>query len=415
MRPVHVLAPPGSIVAARLPAAVGAGNVEVSQRVADVCLGALAAALPDRVGAASQGTMNNVLVGGDGWVYYETIGGGQGGRAPAAGAGHESGVHTNMTNTRDTPVEALERALPDARPPLHAPSGERWRRRGPPVATASSASSRCSRPRRCRSSPSAGSARPWGLAGGDARRAGRELAAPRRRRGRGASRSPDKVTVELRSRRRRCASAPPAAAAGALSPTGRIADDLDLTISAARGPSYVTVSPGALPTSAWPERRRGREHLVVVVALLDRADEVLVGSSSPSIRISTIVPGATTSPRRRPRRSPRRAASARAGGPGPRSGPARSSPRRSRRSPGCRRARGRVRSAPRSRGGARPERRASSLGAAGARSGKGGMAPCAREGSCPGRSALREEQLELHVARCRATVTNPPMLGGSIP
>ena len=62
------------------PVAVGAGNVEVSQRVADVCLGALAQAVPDRVGAASQGTMNNVLIGGDGWVYYETIGGGQGGR-----------------------------------------------------------------------------------------------------------------------------------------------------------------------------------------------------------------------------------------------------------------------------------------------------------------------------------------------
>jgi N-methylhydantoinase B/oxoprolinase/acetone carboxylase alpha subunit len=58
---------------------VGAGNVEVSQRVADVCLGALAQVVPDRVGAASQGTMNNVLIGGDGWVYYETVGGGQGG------------------------------------------------------------------------------------------------------------------------------------------------------------------------------------------------------------------------------------------------------------------------------------------------------------------------------------------------
>ena len=59
-----VVAPPGSIVAATFPAAVGAGNVEVSQRVADVCLGALAQAVPDRVGAASQGTMNNVLIGG---------------------------------------------------------------------------------------------------------------------------------------------------------------------------------------------------------------------------------------------------------------------------------------------------------------------------------------------------------------
>jgi 5-oxoprolinase (ATP-hydrolysing) len=97
LRPVTVVAPAGSIVAASPPAAVGAGNVEVSQRVADVCLGALALALPDRVGAASQGTMNNLIVGGDGWVYYETIAGGQGGR-PGRRAGM-SGVHTGMTNT----------------------------------------------------------------------------------------------------------------------------------------------------------------------------------------------------------------------------------------------------------------------------------------------------------------------------
>jgi N-methylhydantoinase B/oxoprolinase/acetone carboxylase alpha subunit len=88
---------------------VGAGNVEVSQRVADACLGALAQAVPDRVGAASQGTMNNVLMGGTGWVYYETVAGGQGGRPMGAGM---SGVHTAMTNTRNTPVEALERSFP---------------------------------------------------------------------------------------------------------------------------------------------------------------------------------------------------------------------------------------------------------------------------------------------------------------
>ena len=110
LRPVRVITPPGSIVSARMPVAVGAGNVEVSQRVADVCLGALAQAAPHRVGGASQGTMNNVLVGGEGWVYYETIGGGQGGR-PDGRAGM-NGVHTAMTNTRDTPVEAFERAYP---------------------------------------------------------------------------------------------------------------------------------------------------------------------------------------------------------------------------------------------------------------------------------------------------------------
>jgi N-methylhydantoinase B/oxoprolinase/acetone carboxylase alpha subunit len=109
LRPVRVLAPAGSIVAARPPAAVGAGNVEVSQRVADVCLRALAEPCAARVPAAGQGTMNNLLVGGDGWVYYETVAGGQGGRPTAPGM---SGVHTGMTNTRNTPIEALERTFP---------------------------------------------------------------------------------------------------------------------------------------------------------------------------------------------------------------------------------------------------------------------------------------------------------------
>jgi N-methylhydantoinase B/oxoprolinase/acetone carboxylase alpha subunit len=116
LRSVQVIAPAGSVVAARYPAAVGAGNVEVSQRVADACLGALAQVVPDRVPAASQGTMNNLLLGGDGWVSYETIGGGQGGRPPRPGSGTGpvagmSGVHTAMTNTRNTPVEAFERAF----------------------------------------------------------------------------------------------------------------------------------------------------------------------------------------------------------------------------------------------------------------------------------------------------------------
>jgi N-methylhydantoinase B/oxoprolinase/acetone carboxylase alpha subunit len=109
LRPVTVVAPAGSLVAAQPPVAVGAGNVEVSQRVADVCLGVLAQALPGRIGAAGQGTMNNVLIGGDGWVYYETLAGGQGGRPGKAGM---SAVHTAMTNSLNTPVEALERAYP---------------------------------------------------------------------------------------------------------------------------------------------------------------------------------------------------------------------------------------------------------------------------------------------------------------
>ncbi len=113
MRAVEIITPENSVVAARPPAAVGAGNVEMSQRIADACLGALAEAAPERVPAASQGTMNNVLVGGvaddQEFVYYETIAGGQGARPGRDGM---SGVHTNMTNTRNTPVEALEREYP---------------------------------------------------------------------------------------------------------------------------------------------------------------------------------------------------------------------------------------------------------------------------------------------------------------
>jgi N-methylhydantoinase B len=114
-RALTVTAPEGSLVNPRPPAAVAAGNVETSQRIVDVLLGAFAQALPDVVPAASQGTMNNVLIGGvdpaDGsaFTYYETLAGGQGGRPGRAGM---SGVHTHMTNTLNTPVEALEAAYP---------------------------------------------------------------------------------------------------------------------------------------------------------------------------------------------------------------------------------------------------------------------------------------------------------------
>jgi N-methylhydantoinase B len=106
-RPLTVLAEPGSLVHAVPPSAVAAGNVETSSRVADVVMAALAqiAELP----AQGQGTMNNVVVGGAGWSTYETIGGGQG--ASAAGPG-PSGVHVAMSNTRNTPVEALELEVP---------------------------------------------------------------------------------------------------------------------------------------------------------------------------------------------------------------------------------------------------------------------------------------------------------------
>ena len=104
---LSIAAPEGSVVNARSPAAVVAGNVETSQRVADTVLWALgqAVALP----AQGQGTMNNLISGGPGWTYYETIGGGQG--ASAAGPG-PSGVHVGMSNTLNTPIEALELEYP---------------------------------------------------------------------------------------------------------------------------------------------------------------------------------------------------------------------------------------------------------------------------------------------------------------
>ncbi len=112
--PVTVSAPLGCLVNAQPPSAVAGGNVETSQRVTDVVLGALAKALPDRVAAAGQGTMNNCTMGGkraDGslWAYYETLGGGMGAHPVGDGL---SGAHVHMSNTLNTPVEALEMAYP---------------------------------------------------------------------------------------------------------------------------------------------------------------------------------------------------------------------------------------------------------------------------------------------------------------
>lgn len=107
-RALHVQAPQGTVVNATFPAATSVGNVETSQRIVDVLLRAFAGAIPDRVPAASQGTMNNLLIGTSGeqpFSYYETLGGGEGGTPGRAGM---SGIHTGMTNTKNTPVEALE-------------------------------------------------------------------------------------------------------------------------------------------------------------------------------------------------------------------------------------------------------------------------------------------------------------------
>jgi N-methylhydantoinase B len=113
LMPIEVIAPPGTVVNAQRPAPVAGGNVETSQRIVDVLLGALAQACPERVPAASQGTMNNLTIGGQvggaPFAYYETIGGGMGARPNADGP---SAVHSHMTNTLNTPVEALEYAYP---------------------------------------------------------------------------------------------------------------------------------------------------------------------------------------------------------------------------------------------------------------------------------------------------------------
>jgi N-methylhydantoinase B len=115
MRPIRVIAPQGTIVNARPPAAVAGGNVETSQRIVDVLMRALAEAIPNRIPAAASGTMNNLTIGGidprtgEPFAYYETIAGGMGARPTKPGV---SGVHTHMTNSLNTPAEALEYAYP---------------------------------------------------------------------------------------------------------------------------------------------------------------------------------------------------------------------------------------------------------------------------------------------------------------
>jgi N-methylhydantoinase B len=115
LRPIRVVAPKGSIVNASAPAAVVGGNVETSQRIVDVLLGALSAALPERIPAASCGSMNNVSIGGydcirdRAFTYYETLAGGMGARPGKDGL---DAVHTHMTNTMNTPIEVIENTYP---------------------------------------------------------------------------------------------------------------------------------------------------------------------------------------------------------------------------------------------------------------------------------------------------------------
>lgn len=170
-RPISLSAPAGSLLNARRPAAVAAGNVETSSRVVDVVLGALAQAAPQAIPAASQGTMNNVAMGAageDGWDYYETMAGGTGAHAGGPGL---SAVHSHMTNTLNTPIESLETHYPlrVLRYQLRHGSGGEGRYRGGDglireLAFLGPASFTLLTERR--------RYRPWGLAGGGDGRAG---------------------------------------------------------------------------------------------------------------------------------------------------------------------------------------------------------------------------------------------------
>ena len=176
MEPVEVVAPRGTIVNAVAPAPVAGGNVETSQRIVDVLFKALAQALPEQIPAASQGTMNNLTIGGTDeragreFAYYETIAGGMGARPAHDGM---SAVHTHMTNSLNTPVEALEYAYPlrVRRYAIRENSGGRGKHRGGDgvvreIETLVDAQMSLLADRRRRA--------PYGLAGGAQGRAGRD-------------------------------------------------------------------------------------------------------------------------------------------------------------------------------------------------------------------------------------------------
>ncbi|HTR65088.1 MAG TPA: hydantoinase B/oxoprolinase family protein [Terriglobales bacterium] len=175
MRPIEVISPEGTIVNARPPAAVAGGNVETSQRIVDVLLRALAQALPHFIPAAASGTMNNLTIGGvdprtgEPFAYYETIAGGMGARPTKPGV---SGVHTHMTNSLNTPAEALEHGYPlrVRRYSLRPGSGGRGRHRGGDgivreIEVLTDAEVTLLAERR--------KVRPWGLSGGEEGAAGR--------------------------------------------------------------------------------------------------------------------------------------------------------------------------------------------------------------------------------------------------
>jgi N-methylhydantoinase B len=174
-RSISMHAPEGSLLNARYPAAVAAGNVETSTRIVDVITGALARALPDQMPAASHGSMNNLAMGSDdgegAWDYYETVGGGMG--AGPLGGGH-SGVQTHMTNTLNTPIEVLESRFPlrVVRYVLRRGSGGEGKGRG---GDGLIREFEFLSPARFSLLTERRSHRPWGLAGGSPGRAGVNL------------------------------------------------------------------------------------------------------------------------------------------------------------------------------------------------------------------------------------------------
>ncbi|MFN7132617.1 MAG: hydantoinase B/oxoprolinase family protein [Myxococcales bacterium] len=177
LRPLKVIAPQGTLVNALPPAAVAGGNVETSQRITDVVLGALAQADPGRMAAASQGTMNNVAIAGvdprsgRAFAYYETLGGGEGASRDHPGA---SAIQLHMTNTLNTPAEVIERAYPlriDALAVRRGSGGEGAFRGGDGLL-------RCYRflaPARVALLTERRRRGPWGLAGGGAGKPGRNV------------------------------------------------------------------------------------------------------------------------------------------------------------------------------------------------------------------------------------------------
>lgn len=196
-RPIALRVPEGSLLNARRPAAVAAGNVETSTRVVDVVLGALAQALPEEIPAASHGSMNNLAVGASGarpWGYYETIGGGMGAGARGGGL---SGVQTHMTNTRNTPIEVLELRYPlrITRYALRRGSGGAGRR---PGGDGLVREYQFLAPARYTLLTERRRHAPWGLAGGAPGRPGRNLLNGRELppKAAGEARPGDRLTIE---------------------------------------------------------------------------------------------------------------------------------------------------------------------------------------------------------------------------